>query len=151
MTTRIGENHSETTEEDFQRFVKPFPKGISVIYPDSEVAEEIAHPAGIKGFWPGYEYRYGYRYANQYLCGYGKYAQHTSEVFKKATDDDLCNASKFITESNISKLATRYLGLTSQQIEGRDAFSVLKLWRDAMPYQGSKEVTFSYLPSFSCI
>ena len=36
--------------------------------------------------------------------------------------------------------ATKYLGLTSQQIEGRDVFSVLKLWRDAMPYQGFKEV-----------
>ena len=61
-------------------------------------------------------------------------------VLEKATDDHLRNTSKFIAESNLSKLATTYLGLTSQEILGRDAFEVLKLWRDAMPGQGSKEV-----------
>ena len=43
-----------------------------------------------------------------------------------------------IDESNISKLATKYLGLTSQQIRGRDVFNVLRLWRDAMPYKVKK-------------
>ena len=83
-----------------------------------------------------------------------------SGELKKATDNDLHNASKFIAESNVSKLATKYLGLTSQQIEGRDVFDVLKLWRDAMPYQGFKDVSVeifkllfadqhSYLPILS--
>ena len=72
-------------------------------------------------------------------------------MFEKASEDDLRNASKFIAESNLSKLVTRYLGLTSQQIIGQDVFGVLKLWRDAMPFQGSKQVTFFYLPSFSFV
>ena len=62
-------------------------------------------------------------------------------AFKKASDDDLRNATKFIAASNMSKLATRYLGLTSQQILGRNVFNVLKMWRDAMPYHGSKQVS----------
>ena len=70
---------------------------------------------------------------------------HVFEKFKTATDDDLRNASKFIVKSNISKLATKYLGLISQEIHGRDVFNVLKLWRDAMPYHGSKQVRVAKL------
>ena len=64
----------------------------------------------------------------------------SAEKFKKATDANLQDAAKFIDQTNIPRIATRFLGLTLTQISDMDGFSVLKLWRDAMPYQGSKEV-----------
>ena len=75
-------------------------------------------------------------------------ADGSSGIFKKASDTDLRQAAMFIEEKNIAKLATKYLGLSSKQISGRDVFGVLKLWRDAVPFQGFKEVRFHYLSFF---
>ena len=63
------------------------------------------------------------------------------DVLDKTTDDHLRQAAKYIEEKNKNKLATKYLGLSSKQISGQDAFGVLKLWRDSMPYQGFKSVS----------
>ena len=65
-------------------------------------------------------------------------------TFQKATDANLQDAAKFIDQSNIHRIATRFLGLTLPQISGMDGFSVLKLWRDAWPFQGSKEVRWIF-------
>ena len=65
------------------------------------------------------------------------------QPLKKASDANLQDAAKLIEKRNISKLATKYLGLSSEQIHGRDIFSVLKLWRDAIPGQGSKKVRWT--------
>ena len=62
-------------------------------------------------------------------------------VHDKATDDHLRQAAKYIEEKNKNKLATKYLGLSSKLTSGRDAFGVLKLWRNAMLYQGFKGVS----------
>ena len=67
--------------------------------------------------------------------------KHAYDVpLKKATSKELREAAKFVHANSKSKFATKYLGLTLAEINGRDVFSVLKLWRDAMPYQGSKQV-----------
>ena len=77
------------TTEDFERFT--FSKRSSAIRPDSKVAE-------------------------QFSSAIVEHVMSGISVFIKATDNDLHNASNFIVESNISKLATKYLGLTHNRL-----------------------------------
>ena len=126
-------------EEDFEVFIESFTEFLTCGYPPvNEVAEQIS---AIRAHWTTVTHKEKSKFLKEWREREMRKGLHYgSPVFEKATDNYLRNASKFITESNISKLATKYLGLTSQQIEGRDVFDVLKLWRDAMPYQGSKRV-----------
>ena len=106
-----------------------------------EVDEQIA---AIRGYWPNLTQEEKRKFLQE--CTKTIERHEGGYVFTKATDDQLHNASKFIAESRLFQLATRYLGLTSQEILGRDAFSVLKLWRDATPDKGSKEVCMRRSP-----
>ena len=130
------ENDSNMTK-DFERLMK---KHFEVYSNLTEVAEQIA---AVRKHWAKLTQEEKNEFLEEWRKSEARRFQvevQASGVFKKATDDDLRDASKFIAESNLSKLATKYLGLTSQQILGRDVFSVLKLWRDAILYQGSKQV-----------
>ena len=70
--------------------------------------------------------------------------------FRKAKDTDLMNACKFIENGILVKLATKYLGMSVDQISGLNVFNVLKKWRDDKPYQGSKQVQYDYFLVFVC-
>ena len=134
-------------DEDFEKFIKTLSERRNCWrYVNAEVDEQIA---AVKGHWQKLT-------TQEEKCKFleecwAREAERSGPrhegrpVFKKATDDQLRNASKFIAATNLSKLATRYLGFASQNILGRDAFDVLKLWRDAMPGQGSKEVCIEHV------
>ena len=143
MATR--KNHSDTSDEEFERYKERKTSRNSSI---NEVAEQISAIREQRTTLTQEKKNKSLEKWEKaethnlpvYVKSVKPVAYAASDMFEKATDDDLRNASKFITESNLSKLATRYLALTSQQTEGRNVFDVLKLWRDAMPYQGSKQV-----------
>ena len=135
MVTRMRETNFEITDEDFERFVERKSSCNSSV---NKVTEQMS---AIKGQRTKLTQEEENKFFENWTESESESEEDDvggSDVLEKATDDDLRNASKFIAASNMSKLATKYLGLTSQQIIGRDVFNVLKMWRDAMPFQRSK-------------
>ena len=125
-------------DEELERFIDRLSarkRDLWFCQSSDEIDEQIA---AIRGYWPNLTQEEKRKFLEE--CTKTIERQEGSCLFTKATDDDLRNASKFIAESRLFQIATRYLGLTSQEILGRDAFHVLKLWRDAMPDKGSKQV-----------
>ena len=130
-------NHSESAEGNFERFSEIFienrRKNFNCSF-QSTVTE-------IRDYWTKltedekWKFLDGIRGREIY-----RIPAQAADPFNKPKDFQLQQAAKCIEQKSLTKLATKYLGLSSKQISGRDAFSVLKLWRDAMPYQGSKQV-----------
>ena len=135
---------SESTEENFERFTEAFSHH-RIDWPADEVAKCISTT---RGYWAKLTEEEKWKFLEVCKERQAKVGMivDAGHPFRKATDAQLQLATKFIDQSNITGLATRYLGLTSQEIEGRDVFSVLKLWRDSMPFQGSKEVGMPAFP-----
>ena len=131
-------NYSKSAKENFDRFVVIFTKNHS-----NHTVTWLRRFAAIsKSHWTKLTEEEQWEFLNIIR---GKEIKdplrnHGGQCFEKATDVHLRHAARFIDGKSISKFATRYLSLTSQQISGRDVFNVLKLWRDASPYQGSKKV-----------
>ena len=128
---RKGDNLSETTDEDFERFIERINERISRNSPVNEVTEQIA---AIRAHWTTLTQEEKNKFLKKcteseagkwkacrliYLLGclirapilhvlapVGAVTGGACAPIQKATDDDLRNASKFIPTSNMSKLAT---------------------------------------------
>ena len=130
-------NHSDSTDENFERFLEIFSENRRKNYFGNVQPTVTA----IREYWVKLTEEEKWKFLDA-IRGREIYRlpQQAADPFNKAKDYQLKQAAKCIEENNIAKLATKYLGLSSKLISGRDVFSVLKLWRDAMPYQGSKQV-----------
>ena len=119
-------NPSESAEENFDRFTEVFSQN-RVLSPVDTVTGDIS---AIRGYWIKLTEEEKWKFLE--VCKeketYIEQIQvEGSHPFRKATDTQLQQAAKFINESNVSQLATKYLRLTLQEIDGRDVFNVLKL------------------------
>ena len=142
----FGINHSDSTEGNFERFLEIFTENRRKNYFGNFQPTVTA----IREYWVKLTEEEKWKFLDA-IRGREIYRlpQQAADPFNKAKDYQLKQAAKCIEENNIAKLATKYLGLSSKLISGRDVFSVLKLWRDAMPYQGSKQVG-TVIPTTSC-